>query len=228
MDLDKKIQDISIGEQQRVEILKVLYRGAEILILDEPTAVLTDEEAEGLFSMIQRLVSEDKTVVFISHKMKEIMKISDRITILRAGEVVATVNKEDTDPSALASMMVGHEFHGSAFDRRPSHGEVMLSLEHVDYNKDMKHSGLNDVSLKIQKGEVLGIAGVDGNGQSQLAQLVTGLIKPDQGEVVLNAEVVSTFGAHEFIEDQWPTSRRIGTKWGWWDMKISENPDQAG
>lgn len=224
VDLDKKIQDISIGEQQRVEILKVLYRGAEILILDEPTAVLTDEEAEGLFSMIQRLVSEDKTVVFISHKMKEIMKISDRITILRAGEVVATVNKGDTDPSALASMMVGHEFHGSTFDKRPSTGEVMLSLEHVDYNKTMKHSGLNDVSLKIQKGEVLGIAGVDGNGQSQLAQLVTGLIKPDQGEVVLNAEVVSTFGAHEFIEDRVAHVPEDRNKMGLvGDMKISEN-----
>lgn len=199
IDLDKKIEDISIGEQQRVEILKVLYRGAEILILDEPTAVLTDEEAEGLFDMIKRLVSENKTVIFISHKMREIMKISDRITVLRSGEVVATVKKDETDPAALASMMVGYDFVPSTFDKTASQSEVMLSLNNVCYHKKMKHSGLNNISLEIRRGEVLGVAGVDGNGQSQLAQLVTGIIAPEEGEVVLKARKISNFGSYEFI-----------------------------
>lgn len=224
IDLDKKIEDISIGEQQRVEILKVLYRGAEILILDEPTAVLTDEEADGLFDMIRRLVSENKTVIFISHKMREIMKISDRITVLRNGEVVATVKKEETDPAALASMMVGHEFVTSTFDKAPSRGEVMLSLNHVCYHKEMKHSGLNNVTLEIRRGEVLGIAGVDGNGQSQLAQLVTGLIKPEEGEFLLKAKKVSNFGTFEFIEagvSHVPEDRNKMGLIG--DMRISEN-----
>ena len=224
IDLDKRIEDISIGEQQRVEILKVLYRGAEILILDEPTAVLTDEEAEGLFEMIKRLVSEDKTVIFISHKMREIMKISDRITVLRSGEVVATVKKEDTDPTALASMMVGREFIPSTFDKTASENEVMLSLNHICYHKQMKHSGLNDVSMEIKRGEVLGIAGVDGNGQSQLAQLIAGLITPDEGEFLLKAKKISNFGSCEFIAcgvSHVPEDRNKMGLIG--DMRISEN-----
>lgn len=224
IDLNKRIEDISIGEQQRVEILKVLYRGADILILDEPTAVLTDEEAEGLFNMIEKLVSEGKTVIFISHKMREIMKISDRITVLRSGEVVTTVNKDETDPTALASMMVGHEFSPSTFEKTATQDEVMLSLNHVSYHKEMKHSGLNDVSIEIKRGEILGIAGVDGNGQSQLAQLVTGLISPEEGEIHLKAKNVSNFGTIEFIEcgvSHVPEDRNKMGLVG--DMKISEN-----
>ncbi|WP_242832401.1 ABC transporter ATP-binding protein [Desulfosporosinus orientis] len=224
IDMDKRIEDISIGEQQRVEILKVLYRGAELLILDEPTAVLTDEEAESLFDIIKRLVAENKTVIFISHKMREIMKISDHITVLRSGEVVTTVKKEETDPDILASLMVGHEFVPSKFDKPVAQGEVMISLDHICYHKEMKHSGLNNLSLEIKRGEVLGIAGVDGNGQSQLAQLVTGLIEPDEGEVILKAKKISNFGSLEFITSGVSHVPEDRNKMGLvGDMSISEN-----
>lgn len=224
INMDKKIEDISIGEQQRVEILKVLYRGAELLVFDEPTAVLTDEEAEGLFNIIRKLAAENKTVIFISHKMREIMKISDRITVLRSGEVVATVNKEATDPAALASLMVGYEFVPSKFAKPVSEGNVMISLNQVSYHPEMKHSGLNKVHLEIKRGEVLGIAGVDGNGQSQLAQLVTGLIAPDEGEVILKAKKVSKFGSLEFISSGVSHVPEDRNKMGLvGDMSISEN-----
>lgn len=224
IDMDKKIEDISIGEQQRVEILKVLYRGAELLILDEPTAVLTDEEAESLFGIIKRLVAENKTVIFISHKMREIMKISDQITVLRNGEVITTVKREETDPDILASLMVGHEFIPSKFDKPVAQGDVMLALKHICYHKEMKHSGLNNLDLEIKSGEVLGIAGVDGNGQSQLAQLVTGLIEPDEGEVILKARKISNFGSFEFIASGVSHVPEDRNKMGLvGDMSISEN-----
>ena len=169
VDLDKQVNEISVGEQQRVEILKALYRGAELLILDEPTAALTDQEVEGLFSIMGRLTAENKSVIFISHKMREVMAVSDRVTILRAGQTITTVDKKDTDGAQLANLMIGHEMTVSAYKKVTEPGEDVLRLLHVDYQKDHKHSGLNNVSFSIGKGEILGVAGVDGNGQSQLA-----------------------------------------------------------
>lgn len=199
VDLDKQISEISVGEQQRVEILKALYRGAELLILDEPTAALTDQEVEGLFAIMRRLTAEQKSVIFISHKMREVMAISDRVTILRAGMTIQTLNIGDTDAVQLANLMIGHEMTVSSYKKVTKPGTDVLKLVHVDYQKNQKHSGLNDVSLTIGKGEVLGIAGVDGNGQSQLAQLVTGVIAPDAGEVDLNSKKVAQFAPNGFI-----------------------------
>lgn len=199
VDLDKQISEISVGEQQRVEILKALYRGAELLILDEPTAALTDQEVEGLFAIMRRLTAEQKSVIFISHKMREVMAISDRVTILRAGMTIQTLNIGDTDAVQLANLMIGHEMTVSSYKKVKKPGSDVLKLVHVDYQKNQKHSGLNDVSLTIGKGEVLGIAGVDGNGQSQLAQLVTGVIAPDAGEVDLNSKKVAQFAPNGFI-----------------------------
>ncbi len=199
VDLDKQISEISVGEQQRVEILKALYRGAELLILDEPTAALTDQEVEGLFAIMRRLTAEQKSVIFISHKMREVMAISDRVTILRAGMTIQTLNIGDTDAVQLANLMIGHEMTVSSYKKVTKPGSDVLKLVHVDYQKNQKHSGLNDVSLTIGKGEVLGIAGVDGNGQSQLAQLVTGVIAPDAGEVDLNSKRVAQFAPNGFI-----------------------------
>lgn len=199
VDLDKQISEISVGEQQRVEILKALYRGAELLILDEPTAALTDQEVEGLFAIMRRLTAEQKSVIFISHKMREVMAISDRVTILRAGMTIQTLNIGDTDAVQLANLMIGHEMTVSSYKKVKKPGSDVLKLIHVDYQKNQKHSGLNDVSLTIGKGEVLGIAGVDGNGQSQLAQLVTGVIAPDAGEVDLNSKKVAQFAPNGFI-----------------------------
>ena len=165
--LDKLITEISVGEQQRTEILKALYHGAELLILDEPSAALTDIEVEGLFAIMQKLVGEGKSIIFISHKMREVLRISDRITILRLGKVVGTVDRAETDGQKLAGMMIGKELTESHYEKVDASGhEIVAELDHVDYNKESKHSGLADLSLRIHAGEIVGVAGVDGNGQT--------------------------------------------------------------
>lgn len=199
--LDKKITEISVGEQQRVEILKALYRGAEILILDEPTAALTDLEVEGLYAIIERLRQEGKSIIFISHKMREVMKVSDRITVLRSGEAVATVECSTSCAQNLANLMMGHELAESAYEKKNSSDEAVIELSHVSYNKESKHSGLNDVSLVVRKGEVVGIAGVDGNGQTELAQILSGVIEPDEGELYLKGKKTSHSTPASFIEE---------------------------
>ena len=202
VDLDKRITDISVGAQQRVEILKALYRGAELLILDEPTAVLTDEEVVGLFGIIRRLKSENKSVIFISHKMREVMEISDKVTILRAGQSVMSLDKSDTAPEELASLMIGRELTVQSYEKGRAQAQPVISLNHVSYHKASKHEGLNDISLEIKKGEILGIAGVDGNGQSQLSQLVTGILAPEEGELFLKGEKVLKFTPKRFIDSR--------------------------
>lgn len=201
IEIDKPITEISVGAQQRVEILKALYRGAEILILDEPTAVLTDIEVVGLFEIIRKLQNEKKSVIFISHKMREVLEISDRITILRTGETVKTLDKKDVDAHMLASLMIGNELVTSDYDKTESTQEDLVKIQGVSYNEESKHNGLNNISLNLKKGEVLGIAGVDGNGQSQLAQLLTGVIAPDKGQVFSKDQVVDKFTPQIFIEN---------------------------
>lgn len=199
IELNKQITEISVGEQQRVEILKALYRGAELLILDEPTAALTDIEVEGLFKIITKLTNEKKSVIFISHKMREVLEISDRITILRHGETIRTLEKNATTSEELANLMIGRELVQSEYKKVSKVKEDIISIEHVDYNKQSKHNGLSDISITIGKGEIVGIAGVDGNGQSQLAQLITGVISPDSGQVVLKSKAISKFLPENFI-----------------------------
>lgn len=199
--LEKPITEISVGEQQRVEILKALYRNAELLVLDEPTAALTDIEVEGLFEVIGKLKSEGKSIIFISHKMREVLRISDRITVLRAGETVRTLNRDETDGTELANLMIGRELVPSQYEKSEGTDKYELELKNVDYHKQSKHNGLNGVSLHIRRGEILGIAGVDGNGQSQLAQLVTGVISPNAGEVKLAGKKVEIFSPLGFIEE---------------------------
>lgn len=199
VELEKPITELSVGAQQRVEILKALYRGAELLILDEPTAALTDQEVEGLFSIIRRLTGENKSVIFISHKMREVLSISDRITILRAGETIATLDRDKTDEAQLAGLMIGREMAPSHYKKVTEPGPDILQLEQVDYHKQSKHSGLNGVSLCVRRGEILGVAGVDGNGQSQLAQIASGVLSPDKGEVFLQTKKVSRFTPEHFI-----------------------------
>ena len=199
VELDKPITEIAVGAQQRVEILKALYRGAELLILDEPSAALTDIEVEGLFDIMHKLTSEGKSIIFISHKMREVMRISDRITILRAGRTVCTLNREDTNGEALANLMIGRELTPSHYEKITSPGESVVTLEKVDYHKTSKHNGLNGVSLTVGRGEIVGIAGVDGNGQSQLAQVVTGVLTPDAGSVDLKGSRVAQFTPNGFI-----------------------------
>ena len=223
--LDKLITEISVGEQQRTEILKALYHGAELLILDEPSAALTDIEVEGLFAIMRKLVSEGKSIIFISHKMREVLHISDRITILRLGQVVGTVDRAETDGQKLASMMIGRELSASHYDKKDCTGaETVARLEQVDYNKESKHSGLSGVTMEIHSGEIVGIAGVDGNGQTQLAQMVTGVIAPQRGSIEIKDQAVSVFDPNGFIENgvsHVPEDRNLQGLIG--DMSIAEN-----
>lgn len=202
VELDKPVTEIAVGAQQRVEILKALYKGAELLVLDEPTAALTDIEVEGLFQIIHKLTAEGKSVIFISHKMREVLHISDRITILRAGESVCTLNRDETTGEELANLMIGRELVPSQYEKIVDPGASVIKLDDVDFCKSSKHNGLNGVSLAVGRGEIVGIAGVDGNGQSQLAQVVTGVITPDRGEVDMKGSKVATFTPSGFIDEK--------------------------
>ncbi|MFR7636580.1 MAG: ATP-binding cassette domain-containing protein [Lachnospiraceae bacterium] len=197
----------------------------ELLILDEPSAALTDIEVEGLFAIMQKLIGEGKSIIFISHKMREVLHISDRITVLRLGEVVGTVARADTDGQKLANMMIGKELTESQYEKVDASGaEVVASLDHVDYDKEHKHSGVNDMTLQIRSGEIVGIAGVDGNGQTQLAQLITGVIVPQGGKIYLKDRSVAVFDPHSFITDgvsHVPEDRNAQGLVG--DMSIAEN-----
>jgi general nucleoside transport system ATP-binding protein len=199
IEIDKPITEISVGAQQRVEILKALYRGAELLILDEPTAALTDLEVEGLFKIIRKLTKEKKSVIFISHKMREVMEISDRITILRAGQTIKTLNKDKTDETELANLMIGKELVNSVYEKVTETKENIITLEDVSFNKASKHNGISGINITIGEGEILGIAGVDGNGQSQLAQVITGVLTPESGTVTLKSKRISKFSPNDFI-----------------------------
>lgn len=199
VELDKPITEIAVGAQQRVEILKALYRGAELLVLDEPSAALTDIEVEGLFKIMQKLTNEGKSIIFISHKMREVMRISDRITILRAGETVCTLDRAATTSEELANLMIGRELVPSHYEKIEKPGAPVIELRSVDFQKTSKHNGLNGVSLTVGRGEIVGIAGVDGNGQSQLAQVVTGVLTPDSGEVDMKGSRVAQFTPNGFI-----------------------------
>lgn len=224
VELDKLITEISVGAQQRVEILKALYHGAELLILDEPSAALTDIEVEGLFAIMKKLVGEGKSIIFISHKMREVLHISDRITILRAGEVIATVNRAETDGQALADMMIGRELVKSQYVKKTVSTDPVVQMEKVSYHKESKHNGLNEVTLSVHRGEIVGIAGVDGNGQTQLAQLVTGVVAPQEGVIDLDSKRVAVFDPSSFIESgvaHVPEDRNLQGLVG--DMSIADN-----
>lgn len=199
VDLDKHITEIAVGAQQRVEILKALYRGAELLVLDEPSAALTDLEVEGLFKIMEKLKAEGKSIIFISHKMREVLHISDRITILRAGQTICTLNRNETSGEELANLMIGRELAPSHYQKVDHAGDPVISLKGVNFNQTSKHNGLNGIDLTVGRGEIVGIAGVDGNGQSQLAQVVTGVLSPDSGEVDMKGSRVAKFTPNGFI-----------------------------
>jgi simple sugar transport system ATP-binding protein len=187
-----KIWQLSVGEQQRVEILKMLYRGTDILIMDEPTAVLAPQEIEDLFKTLRAMVAEGKSIVFISHKLHEVMAIADRITVLRKGKVTAA--GEDAGKSTLqdlARQMVGREviFHLDKKARTP--GEVILDIKDVHAENDKGLHALNGVSLDVRAGEIVGLAGVAGNGQRELAQVITGLRNCTSGKIILNNEAIT-------------------------------------
>lgn len=179
------IWQLSVGEQQRVEILKLLYRGAEILILDEPTAVLTPQESAELGKTMRQMADEGKSIIFISHKLNEVMAFSDRVTILRDGKNVSTLDISDTSKADCARLMVGREVIFQ-IDKKEGFevGEVVLDLRNVNADNDKGLPALKDVSLQVRAGEILGVAGVAGNGQTELAEVSTGLRPVNQGQVI--------------------------------------------
>lgn len=188
---NKNINQISVGEAQRVEIIKTLYRGASVLILDEPTAVLTPQESDKLFEILKNLTADGKSVIFISHKLNEVMKISDRITVMRQGKHVATVNKSETSIPELAKLMVGREVFLNIDRPQPVPGEVVLDVDGVWTSGEKELSKIRDVSLQVHAGEVVGIAGVDGNGQSELIEAITGLRKVEKGKIFVGGKDVT-------------------------------------
>jgi ABC-type uncharacterized transport system ATPase subunit len=200
VDPSARVWQLSVGTQQRVEILKAFYRGAELLILDEPTSVLTPQEADELFNFLRRLKSNGATIIFITHKLNEVMAISDSITVLRDGKVVGTVAASDTNPQALSNMMVGREVF-LQFDRKPSSaGDEILSVQNLHVQDDRGLGAVRGISFSVRQGKVFGIAGVDGNGQQEIAEAIFGLRRVEDGDIFLDGEKVTDCAIREMIE----------------------------
>ncbi|HHS96875.1 MAG TPA: ABC transporter ATP-binding protein, partial [Chloroflexi bacterium] len=194
------IWQLSVGEQQRVEILKLLYRGADILILDEPTAVLTPQESAELSKTLRRMADEGKAVIFITHKLDEVMAFADRVTVLRAGKVVATLPITQTNKAELARLMVGREVLFRLEKRVCRPGEIALEVEGLQALNDKGLPALRGISFQICAGEILGIAGVAGNGQRELAEVITGLRRATSGSVRVYGQDITNRSPREVIE----------------------------
>jgi general nucleoside transport system ATP-binding protein len=190
-----RVENIGVGQQQRVEILKALYRGAEILILDEPTAVLTPQEARELFGILRSLVAEGMSVIFISHKLKEVLEIADRVTVLRRGKKIETLPREAATTETLARLMVGREVLLRVEKKPAEPGEPLLRVEGLSARDERGLDAVRDVSLEVRAGEIVGIAGIDGNGQTELVEALTGLRKPVSGRVLIADRDVTGRGA---------------------------------
>ncbi|HEY8391325.1 MAG TPA: ABC transporter ATP-binding protein [Capillibacterium sp.] len=194
-----KIEDISVGMQQRVEILKMLYRDAEVLIFDEPTSVLTPQEVQDLMVIMRNLVKEGKSIILITHKLKEIKAIADRCTVIRRGRVVGTVDVASTSEEEMARMMVGREIQFTVEKTPRAAGEVVLQVENLSAQNNRKVLGLKNFSLEVRAGEIVGLAGVDGNGQTELVEVITGLRKPESGRVIFKGKDITNLSVRERI-----------------------------
>jgi general nucleoside transport system ATP-binding protein len=185
VDPDSYVKDLPVGVQQRVEIIKLLFREADILILDEPTAVLTPQEADELFGIMRSLVKQGKSIIFITHKLREVLDVADRITVIRGGKVIGDTRPEDADQNKLASMMVGREVDLTVDKNAAQPEDVVLSVENLQVLDDRSQLTVNDVSFDVRAGEILGIAGVQGNGQTELVKALTGLSSAISGRIIL-------------------------------------------
>jgi general nucleoside transport system ATP-binding protein len=195
-----RIESISVGQQQRVEILKALYRGAEILILDEPTAVLTPQEAQELFAIIRSLQAEGKSIIFISHKLGEVLEIADRITVLRRGKTIDTLLREGATEEGLAKLMVGREVLLRVEKQAAQPGETLLMVENLEVLDERGLEAVRGVSLEVKAGEIVGVAGVDGNGQTELIDALSGLRRPSAGRIVIAGEDVTNAGCRDCLD----------------------------
>ena len=200
VDPDARIDRITVGQQQRVEILKALYRGAEILVLDEPTAVLTPQEAQELFEIIRSLKEQGKSIIFISHKLNEVLDIADRITTLRRGKLVDTVSAAGATEEGLARMMVGREVL-LRVDKTAAHpGKPLLEVESLTVYDDRGLEAVRDVSFTVHGGEIVGLAGVDANGQAELIDAIAGLRHAASGRVVLDGDDITHASARAVLD----------------------------
>ncbi len=197
---DAKIEDVSVAQQQRAEILKALYRDADILILDEPTAVLTPKEAAELFRIIRLLTADGKAIIFISHKLHEVLEVADRVTVLRLGRKVATVSRADTTEEELARLMVGRDVVLRVEKPPARPGAALLEVEDLEVLDDRGLHALRGVSFVVRAGEIVGVAGVDGNGQSELVEALTGLRRPCSGRILVNGRDLTKAGARHFLD----------------------------
>ena len=201
LDPDEKIQNITVGQQQRVEILKALYRNADVLILDEPTAVLTPQEAGELFEIIRTLQREGTSIIFITHKLNEVLDIADRISVLRRGKKVGTVPREGATEAGLARLMVGREVLFRVEKTPSTPGETLLQVENLSAVDDRGLGAVNGISFEVRAGEIVGIAGVDNNGQSELIDVIAGLRRPAEGRVTVGGKDYTRSSARAMIDD---------------------------
>ncbi len=203
VDLDKRVEELSVGMQQKIEILKALYKGADLLILDEPTSVLTPQESQELFGMLFDLNKNGTTIIFISHKLNEVMQISDRISVLRDGKLIATVNKDETSPPELSKLMVGRELSMEVQKSDCTSDKVCLRVENISLadTHNRKRKILDEISFHLCEGEIVGLAGVDENGQKELAEIICGIRKPTSGQVMMFGEDVTHTSTRQLIEN---------------------------
>jgi len=201
VDPHAKIEDITVGMQQRVEILKMLYRNAEILIFDEPTAVLTPQEIHELMKIMKELVKEGKSIVLITHKLKEIKEVSDRCTVLRRGRYIGTVDVADTTEEQMAEMMVGREVSFQVDKEIAKPTDVVLSISGLNVKSNRKLPAVKNLSLEVKRGEILCVAGIDGNGQTELIEAITGLRKIESGKISINGKAIEKMSVrHRTLE----------------------------
>lgn len=200
VDPDVYIKDTPVGIQQRVEIIKLLFREADILIMDEPTAVLTPQEADELFKIMGNLAKMGKSIIFITHKLREVLEFSDRITVIRGGKVMGTVTPEEANQNTLASMMVGRDIELDV-DKKPAKvGDKVLEVTNLTVADSRNHLVVKDVSFEVHAGEILGIAGVQGNGQTELVRTITGLMHPVSGKITILGENTTNASPKDIIE----------------------------
>ncbi|HWR31143.1 MAG TPA: ABC transporter ATP-binding protein [Negativicutes bacterium] len=194
------VWQLSVGEQQRVEIIKALYRGADLLIMDEPTAVLTPQEAQDLISLLKIMAKQGRSVIIISHKLNEVMEVSDKVVVLRDGKKVGAVNTRSTNPEELARMMVGRDSKMITREHREYQGECVLCVEDLCVTNNMGTPALRSISLGVRPGEILGIAGVSGNGQKEFAEAISGLRPVDAGKILLSGEEITNCSPKKIID----------------------------
>ncbi len=224
VDPDAVIEDISVGMQQRVEILKALYRGAEVLILDEPTAVLTPQEIEKLIEIMHDLIAKGKTIIIITHKLKEIMQSADECSIIRRGVYMGTVNVKESNESELAAKMVGRNV-SLTVDKTPARpGEVVLSIRDLTVKDERGIEQVRDLSLEVRAGEIVGVAGIDGNGQQELVDAISNLVKVESGTISVNGEQIQNTSPKNAYRHSVATIPADRHRWGLvLPFSVSEN-----